>query len=74
MEPESVVQIGKKGATPTLIGEIKNRLETQGLIKVKVLKPKKMEFEQILHQVLIGTQATLVKRTGSVFVLMKKGD
>lgn len=73
MEPKSVVQIGKKGLTPTLLGEIRARLKTQGLIRVKVLKPKHGESEQILQQILENTRAKLVKKIGFVFVLMK-GD
>jgi RNA-binding protein YhbY len=73
MEPKSVVQIGKKGLTPALLDEIRVRLKTQGLIRVKILKPRHGESEQILQQILVHSRAKLVRKTGFVFVLMK-GD
>ncbi len=70
---EIEVRIGKKGATEGLIREIRDKLETKGLIKVKVLKSSKADFEPILESVSERANADVIDKRGFTFVLKKRG-
>ena len=70
-ELKPLVRIGKKGVTQGTILEIKRHLETKELIKIKVLRNKKEEFQNILETILKETNAKLVSKVGFTFVLYK---
>ena len=56
------IWVGKKGLNQQLFNEINSQIKTKGYIKVKILKIIRNEFEQILSQILIKTNAQLVEK------------
>ncbi len=67
-----LVRIGKRGVTEGLIMEINRHLETKGIVKVKVLRNKKEDFQKILEIILNETGAKLIHKIGFTFVLYKE--
>lgn len=70
---ETGLRIGKRGVTEGLMREISSRLETKGLIKLKVLKSRQADLEPILKSVSELANAEVIDRRGFTFVLKKKG-
>jgi len=68
------IWVGKKGLNQQLLNEINTQIKTKGYIKVKILKIIRNEFEQILNQILIKTNAKLVNKKGLTFILTKKKE
>ncbi len=67
-----LVRIGKRGVTEGLIMEINRHLETKGIVKVRVLRNKKEDFQKILEIILNETGAKLIHKIGFTFVLYKE--
>lgn len=72
------VQLGKKGITDSFIREIKNRLEKQGVVKVRILKSFRrtsdVDRREIARIVAEKVGAKLVDVRGYTFILVKKRD
>jgi len=66
-----VLNIGKRGLTESAKKEIKARLKAKGLIKVKVLKCRKGDFDQILSEVSKLPNVEAVKTIGFTVVLKR---
>lgn len=73
-ELKPTVWIGKKGLESLVLSEIQNQLKRKGLIKVKVQKNIKDEFDNILGQILSKTNSVLIEQKGLTFVLSKKSE
>ncbi len=72
------LQLGKKGITDAFIREVKNRLEKQGVVKIKILKSfrktTELDRREIARLVAAKTGAKLVEVRGYTFILMKRRD
>ncbi len=72
------LQLGKKGITDAFIREVKNRLEKQGVVKIKILKSfrktTELDRREIARLVADKTGAKLVEVRGYTFILMKRRD
>ncbi len=72
------VIIGKNGVTPGVIEEIRTRLKTKGVVKVKILRTgidegKGLDRRSIARLVAEKTGARLMGIRGRTFVLYKAG-
>jgi RNA-binding protein len=69
------LQLGKKGITENFIREVKNRLEKQGVVKIKILRSFRRSAEldrrDIARIVAEKTGARLVEVRGYTFILAK---
>ncbi len=70
-ELEPKVRIGKKGLTEGVVLEVKRHLDKERIVKVKVLRNKKEDFQKILESLLKETGAKLINSIGYTFVLYK---
>ena len=66
-----VLNIGKAGITPTVIGEISKQLKKHKLIKVKLLKNVDEDRKEVAQLIAEKTEATLISVVGSVITLHK---
>lgn len=69
-----VVQIGKKGITPSLINEITLALLAHELIKVQWLPIGKDELESNIEHIVQETHAAHVATVGNIAILFLKRD
>ena len=67
----SVLQIGKSGATDSVIEEIIKILKKKKLIKIKLL-PSAGDRKKLADEIVSKTGAVLVRSVGRVVVLHKK--
>jgi RNA-binding protein len=65
------INVGKSGLTEQVKKEIKARLKAKGLIKVKVLKSKKDDFDKIAQELSNLPQTEAVKTIGFTVVLKR---
>ncbi len=70
---EPLVRIGKNGVTDNVIAEINKHLRLKKMIKIKILKSCKENFESkdIINKVLEKTQTILVSSIGNTFTIFK---
>ena len=66
------INVGKNGLTESVRTEIQSRLKAKGLIRIKVLKSKKSDFDKILNEVSNLPNAEVIKAIGFTVVLKKK--
>lgn len=66
------INVGKNGLTESVKKEIQSRLKAKGLIRVKVLKSKKSDFDKILNEVSNLPKAEVIKTIGFTVILKKK--
>lgn len=68
------INVGKSGLTEGVKKEIQARTKAKGLIRVKVLKSKKDDFDKILSEVSSLPKTEVIKTIGFTVVLKKKRD
>ncbi len=70
------VQLGKKGVTEAFIREVKNRLEKQGVVKIRVLKSLRrtlgIEIGKLAEEIAEKTQSKVYEIRGFTFILIKE--
>jgi RNA-binding protein len=69
---EPVVQIGARGLTLDVLGEIERALQAHELIKVRAAGLERDERDVILKDILSRTGAEQVQQVGKVFVIYRK--
>lgn len=67
------INIGKNGLTDGAKKTIAARLKAKGLIKVKVLKSSKGDFDKIAQELSGLPKAEVIKTIGFTFILKKSG-
>jgi len=67
------IAIGKNGLTEGTKKEIASRVKAKGLIRVRVLKSKKDDFDKILSEVSNLPKTEVIKTIGFT-VILKKSD
>ena len=73
-EASATVRIGKDGASPEICKEITRQLNSNKMVKVKILKTglKGDEAKQIATQCATQTESSLVEVRGHTFMLYKR--
>jgi RNA-binding protein len=71
---EPAVQIGAKGLTDEVVGEIDRALKAHELIKVRAGGLERGERDEALGSICEKTGAQAVQQVGKVFVLFRKND
>lgn len=71
-ELDSVFQIGKGGINENFIKQIDGALETQELIKIKILQNSLVEPKEALNELIEATGAEYVQAIGSKIVIYRK--
>ena len=69
---EPVVQIGARGLTEEVVGEIERALHAHELIKVRAGGLEREERDAVLKDILGRTGAAQVQQVGKVFVIYRK--
>jgi RNA-binding protein len=69
---EPVVQIGARGLTEEVAGEIERALQAHELIKVRAGGLERAERDAVLQDILGRTGAQAVQQIGKVFVIYRK--
>jgi RNA-binding protein len=69
---EPVVQIGAKGLTDEVVGEIERALHAHELVKVRAGALQREERDAVLKDILGRTGAERVQQVGKVFVIYRK--
>jgi len=69
---EPVVQIGAKGLTDEVIGEIERALKAHQLIKLRAAGLEREAREQALSLICQKTGAEPVQQVGKIFVIFRK--
>jgi RNA-binding protein len=69
---DPVVQIGDKGLTDQVVGEVDRALRAHELIKVRAASLDRKSRERALESISRKTQAEAVQHIGKVFVLFRK--
>jgi len=69
---EPVVQIGARGLTDEVVGEIERALHAHELIKVRAGGLERAERDTALKDILGRTGAQAVQQVGKVFVIYRK--
>jgi RNA-binding protein len=69
---EPVVQIGARGLTDEVVGEIERALHAHELIKVRAGGLEREERDTALKDILGRTGAQAVQQVGKVFVIYRK--
>jgi RNA-binding protein len=69
---EPVVQIGAKGLTDEVVGEIERALHAHELVKVRAGALQREERDTVLKDILGRTGAERVQQVGKVFVIYRK--
>jgi RNA-binding protein len=69
---EPVVQIGAKGLTDEVVGEIERALHAHELVKVRAGALQRDERDAVLKDILGRTGAEHVQQVGKVFVIYRK--
>lgn len=70
LEPQLL--IGKSGITDNLIEQIKDHLEKNEILKIKVLSNNTEEKDELVSKVLGMTEAEFVSSLGNKFVIYKR--
>lgn len=70
LEPQLL--IGKSGITDNLIEQIKDHLEKNEILKIKVLSNNTEEKDELVSKVLEMTEAEFVSSLGNKFVIYKR--
>jgi RNA-binding protein YhbY len=68
----NTINIGKSGLTEGVKKEIAARTKTKGLIRLRVLKSKKDDFDKILSEVSNLPKTEVIKTIGFTVILRKK--
>lgn len=68
---KAMLQVGGKGVTSTLVGEVSQALEDHELIKVKIAADDRETRAALVEELLAGTGAALVQRIGHTAVLYR---
>jgi RNA-binding protein len=68
---KAMLQVGGKGLTDALVGEVGNALEHHELIKVKVAAEDRAVRDDMIAELAGRTGATLVQRIGHTAVLYR---
>ena len=68
---KAMLQVGGKGVTDALVGEVGNALEHHELIKVKVAADDREVRDGLIAELADRTGATLVQRIGHTAVLYR---
>jgi RNA-binding protein len=71
---EPLVQIGAKGLTDEVVGEIDRALKAHELIKVRAAGLEREARAEALSAICARTGAQTVQQVGKVFVLFRKND
>jgi RNA-binding protein len=71
---DPVVQIGAKGLTDDVVGEIDRALKAHELIKVRAGGLDRDQRDEALSSICEKTRAETVQQVGKVFVLFRKND
>ena len=66
------INVGKSGLTESVKKEVMARVKAKGLIRIKVLKSKKDDFDKILSEVSNLPKTEVIKTIGFTVVLKKK--
>ncbi|MCD6229276.1 MAG: YhbY family RNA-binding protein [Candidatus Diapherotrites archaeon] len=72
MHLEPALFVGKSGVTDNFVSEVKTQFEKNKLIKIKIQKSIKDKKEEIIDEVLKGTNSELIETKGNTFVIFKK--
>lgn len=72
MRLEPALFVGKSGVTDNFVSEVKTQFEKNKLIKIKIQKSIKDKKEEIIDEVLKGTNSELIETKGNTFVIFKK--
>lgn len=70
LEPQLL--IGKSGITDNLIEQIRDHLEKNEILKIKVLSNNTEEKDELVSKVLEMTEAEFVSSLGNKFVIYKR--
>ncbi|TBR09187.1 MAG: ribosome assembly RNA-binding protein YhbY [Lysobacter sp.] len=68
---KAMLQVGGKGVTPTLVGEVNQALEDHELIKVKIAADDREVRAALVTALVESTGAALVQRIGHTAVLYR---
>lgn len=69
---EPVVQIGAKGLTDEVVGEIERALNSHELIKVRAGALDRAARDQVFNSIREKTGAEAVQQVGKVYVIFRK--
>ena len=69
-----VIQIGKKGISPSLIQEINQALEAHELIKIQVLSPEKPNIEADTDAITSYTGACHIATIGNIIIMFRQKE
>jgi RNA-binding protein len=71
---QPTVWVGKEGATQQVISEINRQLEQKEVVKAKIHQTalKNQETKQLVTNITVQTNATLIDLRGHTFILYKK--
>ena len=65
------INVGKSGLTESVKKEVMARVKAKGLIRIKVLKSKKDDFDKILSEVSNLPKTEVIKTIGFTVVLKR---
>jgi RNA-binding protein len=69
-----VVQIGKKGVSPTLIQEINQALDAHELIKIQVLSTEKENLDTHVYLIIQETNSNHIATIGNIVILFRQKE
>ena len=70
------VNIGKRGLTPEVIEEIKKRLKSQGIVKIKInknIRKESFDRKEFARKLAEAVDAEITDLRGYTIVLVKRG-
>lgn len=68
----TIMQVGKKGITDTLIATVGDALEARELIKLKVLENSAFTVREVAEQLAAATGAEVVATIGTKLILYRE--
>lgn len=69
-----LLQVGKNGINENVINQLNELLEAKELIKITVLKNSPVEVEEIVEEILEGTNSEFVQAIGNKLVIYKESE
>jgi RNA-binding protein len=71
---DPLVQVGVKGISDNLIGQIRDQLDAHELIKVRFNTECAVEPGEVADDILARTRSQLVQKAGRVLILYRRHD
>lgn len=71
---DTIMQVGKKGITDTLIATVNDALEARELIKLKVLENSAFPVREAAEQLAAATGAEVVATIGTKLILYRESE